>query len=616
MTTTYQRYYQAIESELVELINKYDYENKSVAFAHYYIKYTFNLDDDEVSEYITDGRNDQGIDAIYIEGEKGEEVVNFFQFKFPEIQNIERSSLEQETVLKFTNAYKKFIGYEDNDAITFNESIIESQQRYNEIQNMKCIHNLFIIQFSSSDENENYQSFKNDINQIGKFTGNKITTFYKNASSITSLYDSIYSGDFPDIIVNYTDVSNSFEDDISKVFILKTKLKDLYISVKDYYSMILDSNIRYAIGTGNSEVNKGMYSSIVHEPENFFLYNNGVTILCDDCNIKNSTNREFSIIKGRIVNGGQTLGVIKEYFETFENSEDIVKLENATVLVRVEQIKIKSIIDSVVVNLNKQNKTLKSFSFSNNPMMISLQEEINRKTNYFIEIKDNEFEFKKVNSPVSVKSKQRKDVIKIERIVQMFASFYDSDDRGSTVKNSKEKIITTDFMRKIENDFNYENILDCLKYYESIYEYIFAYRSAKKMQNPNLITDKLGVKVGEITDFIYLNTGDFILLYVLGKIINEINRHNEKIKVLLNKRLIDCDKYLELQIKIESDKLIKETILDARDFFLSRKEYSITDVSRMTRNAEIHKDLAKYLIEKFTVENMQIIEYSKKYLSS
>lgn len=92
MPTTFERYYQAIEPELEIIKNEYMYKNKSNAFVHYFLKHKYNMDDMDVIECVTDGSNDQGIDAIYISGDKGDEVVDFYQFKLPSISNISRSS--------------------------------------------------------------------------------------------------------------------------------------------------------------------------------------------------------------------------------------------------------------------------------------------------------------------------------------------------------------------------------------------------------------------------------------------------------------------------------------------------------------------------------------------
>lgn len=192
--------------ELEIIKNEYMYKNKSNAFVHYFLKHKYNMDDMDVIECVTDGSNDQGIDAIYISGDKGDEVVDFYQFKLPSISNISRSSLDQETALKFLNAYKKFIGLEQNDTIIFNDALIRLKGEYDNIENMKCIHNLYIVQFTSSEKNENFAMLEEEIKEIAKNTGNLISIHYINANGIIEIYDSIYSKDYPSFLLKYSDV--------------------------------------------------------------------------------------------------------------------------------------------------------------------------------------------------------------------------------------------------------------------------------------------------------------------------------------------------------------------------------------------------------------------------
>lgn len=448
---------------------------------------------------------------------------------------------------------------------------------------------------------------KQEVEKIEKNTGNLISVHYINANGIVEIYDRIYSRSYPTFVLKYSDISNSMEDDTSQMFIIKTTLKDLYNAVKDHYSVILDTNIRYAIGTGNSDVNNGMLVTIQKEPENFFLYNNGITFLCSSCNIKNSSKREMTVSNGCIVNGGQTLGVIKEYYDKYINTDEINNLEKAFVLIRLVQLKNTDITDSVVINLNKQNKTLKSFSFSNDPIMISLQREINEQTHYFIEIKDNEFEFKSKFVPEEVKNKQKKDVLKIDRVVQIFASYMNADGKGNTVKNSKEKIITPEFMNKVKNEFTRENILKSIDKYNLVYEYIFAYRSSKKGHNPQLLADKMNEPSLKLNDYIFLNTADFILLYVLGNVDRKIANFNCDIGKKLKKHEINDEEYNNLYIKVEERWLIEFIINCSKNYFISLPNYSATDISRLTKNRTIHDELVNHILEK--LENSLKIQF-------
>ena len=61
-----------------------------------------------------------------------------------------------------------------------------------------------------------------------------------------------------------------------------------------------------------SGVNRGLRKTLVTEPENFFAYNNGITLTADSAVVKHDANISFvnSLENLQIVNGGQTTAAI------------------------------------------------------------------------------------------------------------------------------------------------------------------------------------------------------------------------------------------------------------------------------------------------------------------
>lgn len=85
----------------------------------------------------------------------------------------------------------------------------------------------------------------------------------------------------------------------------------------EYGQRLLESNVRTFLDF-RSGVNKGLRRSLLLEPENFFAYNNGITVTADAAELK--TEGEMVLIKSlknmQIVNGGQTTAAI--YFSPRE----------------------------------------------------------------------------------------------------------------------------------------------------------------------------------------------------------------------------------------------------------------------------------------------------------
>jgi len=68
-----------LEAKIDYNIMNWGYETRSMALAHILLENLFDLSPDEISDCITDGSYDRGIDAIYIEEEKT--TIHLFQFK-------------------------------------------------------------------------------------------------------------------------------------------------------------------------------------------------------------------------------------------------------------------------------------------------------------------------------------------------------------------------------------------------------------------------------------------------------------------------------------------------------------------------------------------------------
>lgn len=79
----------------------------------------------------------------------------------------------------------------------------------------------------------------------------------------------------------------------------------------EYGQRLLEGNVRTFLDfRGN--VNRGLRKTLVTEPENFFAYNNGITLTADSAVVKHEENISFihSLENLQIVNGGQTTAAI------------------------------------------------------------------------------------------------------------------------------------------------------------------------------------------------------------------------------------------------------------------------------------------------------------------
>ena len=123
-----------------------------------------------------------------------------------------------------------------------------------------------------------------------------------------------------------------------------TKLHELY---EEYGTDLFSANVRDYLGSrkSDSNINNGIKLSAEKTPENFYVYNNGVTALVNDFNF----DENILTIKGiSIVNGAQTTGAIG----SLPNEVD----EKVKVPLRLIKCQDENIIASIVKFNNSQNK--------------------------------------------------------------------------------------------------------------------------------------------------------------------------------------------------------------------------------------------------------------------
>jgi hypothetical protein len=129
-------------------------------------------------------------------------------------------------------------------------------------------------------------------------------------------------------------------------------------------------------------VNKNMEATLLREPDYFWYYNNGITIICDQAEQKNSNGRKvMRIVNPQVINGQQTTRTLHK---------KATKDSKATVLVRVisvprdcdeESNRFDNLVSKIVAATNWQNAIRASDLMSNDRRQIDLERNL-RKLDY------------------------------------------------------------------------------------------------------------------------------------------------------------------------------------------------------------------------------------------
>lgn len=216
---------------------------------------------------------------------------------------------------------------------------------------------------------------------------------------------------------------------------------DSSLSSLDVEKDVLYENVRGYIL--RSKFNGNILRSLDSEPEKFFFYNNGLTIVAKDINSqKVNSNRKIRLqIKDfQVLNGGQTLRTIHKFNK--DNRDNINKLSQASVLVRVMKVTEDDLKSKISEYTNSQNAISQIDLKSMRTEQVQLQ-------NY---LSSHDILYIRKNGDTGDDSKSYKLCVTLQQMGQIL---YAVKGNPGQVSNKRKDIFTKEY----ENLFCTENLL-------------------------------------------------------------------------------------------------------------------------------------------------------------
>ena len=262
---------------------------------------------------------------------------------------------------------------------------------------------------------------------------------------------------------------------------------EIYKKSKKEGYPIFDKNIREYLG--NRGINKQIYQTLLNKEDrnNFFYYNNGITIICDKINkiksVKNTKNDKFSpsieIENPQIVNGCQTVNSIYEALKNSDETKVEKEYEDTFVMVKILEIdrnnnEEEELYNNIVKYNNSQNSINEKNFVANNKLFERLQGEFEDK-GFLLLIKQSDKQkfkdkyksisgLKKLNDQ-NIKKFKLKEIkkladmhIDLDKLLQVINAFVESGYIAYTKKGNMLKLDTpeynraVEFMQKVTND--------------------------------------------------------------------------------------------------------------------------------------------------------------------
>lgn len=174
------------------------------------------------------------------------------------------------------------------------------------------------------------------------------------------------------------------------------ELCNKYISSSMGRNILFGQNLRDALSEKKSKTFSAMLQTIKNEPERFWNYNNGITIICEELDAKRKGRDGnvdlIQISNFSIINGAQTTSALGAFLRQaiLENNEDnIEKLKKVYVLVRIMQVNNECLRGNISIYNNLQNPISSRDQVANNYEQNRLHDMLiqGESPNIFVEIR-------------------------------------------------------------------------------------------------------------------------------------------------------------------------------------------------------------------------------------
>lgn len=344
----------------MDVINKYLHDNK------YDVKYGSNslllysltlqfgeMDVDAASEYLTDGSDDKKIDLVYVN--KDEQTAIIAQSYY---SNSPEHKIAKANKASDLNAGISWLLSRSLTDLPDNIQAAAQQLRMaikrKEINNIEIwyVHNLAessqvrteLVSVLTTTKSilkdefpDNYMNIKVSVKEVGCETLSRWYRNVHNTITVNKRFKIKVPGGFQSVGTNSK----------WKTFMTSIPLKFLYDLYTDNKDTLFSGNVREYLGSrrGSSNINTGIKDTVSKSPEDFLIYNNGITLLTS--NYKYDSDNNILELNGiSIINGAQTTGAI--------GSVDNVP-SDGSVFTRIVQIDDNSVLNNVIEYNNKQN---------------------------------------------------------------------------------------------------------------------------------------------------------------------------------------------------------------------------------------------------------------------
>jgi hypothetical protein len=319
----------------------------STAFVLLVVKTYLDLPEEEAFDCIVEGGGDFGVDAIDVTPvHDGEFAVTLFQAKYKRDLN-GKSNFPENGIVKMVRAVGTL--FDPDQTVNLNPRL---EARIEEIRSLVRDGHLPRVQVVLANNGLRWTDEGEQTIERARF-GEQVSWNFVNHDSIVAILQSTKP---VDTSLRLSGKALVEEFKFRRVLVGKIAVDQLAQLFDEYGDRLLERNIRRYLGLHGNRVNEGIAQTLRNEEEreNFYFYNNGVTVVCTQFQHNALQGEHWSVkLTGmQVINGGQTCRTIQQVLR-----EEKVEGAGAEVLIRIYELPRgeEDLVRTVTYATNSQN---------------------------------------------------------------------------------------------------------------------------------------------------------------------------------------------------------------------------------------------------------------------
>lgn len=373
--------FEDLQNEIKELEGRFPKFKQDDLFVLWFLRAYITPTEEVAAEAITGGARDKGVDALLIDD--AAHSIFIVQGKYR--QKLGATSEGRSEVIAFAELTKFFYEWSDDDCSQFlkktDDAVAEQLRKSRKLIRDKnyelCLYFVTTAKVS--------ESVRTDASQIAKKSGSKSRLEIIDGKRAMLLFRDYLDGVAPPIPSADLEMESGTSvkvNGISQRFDLATGVESWVFSMQGIAIgeiferagiRIFARNIRGFMGK-ETPVNREMVKTLESEPEKFFYFNNGVTIVCDHAERSSSQGRDFlKVSNPQIINGQQTTRTLAAHPHLANKASVLVKVIVVPRASDQSSINFDGLVSSIVAGTNWQNAIKQSDLMSNDRRQIDIE---------------------------------------------------------------------------------------------------------------------------------------------------------------------------------------------------------------------------------------------------